>query len=94
MTWQRSILRGGGVAVAVGGLVAAGCGEDAGTNTGTEPAAGEQVAVANSRGVGGYAWVSDGRVVAIRRGPATDEAYGAHGVDYSAGTAACDRATP
>jgi hypothetical protein len=78
------------VGLALGGLIAAGCGRGDETNTRAEPV-GEQPAAGAAVDAAGYAWVSDGRVVAVRRGPVTDRAYGAHGVDYSPGTS-CDAA--
>jgi hypothetical protein len=78
----------GGMVMVLGGLVAVGCGGDDPTDTrATLPADERDAAVESSITDADYVWVSDGRVVAVRRAPVPDGAYGAHGVDYSPATA-------
>jgi hypothetical protein len=83
MTWRHTILRLGGMVMALSGLVAVGCGGDQRADTQSTPAVDEQaVAVETITGYD-YVWVRNGRVVAVRRAPVPEGAYGAHGVDYS-----------
>lgn len=78
----------GGVAMSVGGLIAVGCHGGERTDTQATVAADERpTAPGSSITELDYVWVTDGEVVAVRRAPVPGGAYGAHGVDYTPGTA-------